>query len=268
MSQPHAIVIRTAGINCDEEMVRGFELAGARVTLVHLDTLAADPSPIDTADLIGFPGGFSYGDDIASGRIYAVKVRERLYPALRAAVERGACVLGICNGFQVMVQAGLLPGPEGGNWPETAPRQSLSLADNASARFIDDWETMLPDAASPCVWTKGIAADPLLSRLPIAHGEGRFTCSPERLAKLEANHQIALRYGANLNGSDAAVAGVCDPTGRIFGLMPHPDRFLDWTRHPTFTRLSPQQRTGDPLGLAIFKNGVRAATRSAVAATA
>lgn len=259
-SRPKAIVIRSAGINCDEEMVRGFELAGAEVDLVHLDTLAAEPERLGGYAIIGFPGGFSYGDDIASGRVYAVKTRERLYPALRRAAERGAYMLGICNGFQVMVQAGLLPGPVDGVWPELPPRQTLSLTDNQSARFIDDWEAMIPDTASPCVWTRGLEEDPQ-AILPIAHGEGRFVCPDALLEELTARGQIALRYGTNLNGSDGAVAGVCDVSGRLFGLMPHPDRFLDWNRHPSWTRFA--DRSGDPLGLRIFRNAVEAATPAA-----
>src|SRR5262245_19662175 len=136
---PSALVIRAAGTNCDGEMCRAFKLAGAEPSLVHLDALCRDPARIDEADLIGLPGGFSYGDDIASGRLLAVKVRERLSPALREAVLRGVPIIGICNGFQILVQVGLLPGPPPGQaWPEdAAPSQLTALTDNQDARFHD-----------------------------------------------------------------------------------------------------------------------------------
>src|SRR5262245_27915728 len=122
---PTAVVIRAAGTNCDAELVRAFTLAGATVRTVHLDRLAVEPDRLDEFDLIAFPGGFSYGDDIASGRIFAMRARERLYPALRRAIERGCPMIGVCNGFQVLVQVGLLPGPSDGAWPtERAPEQT------------------------------------------------------------------------------------------------------------------------------------------------
>lgn len=274
---PNALVIRTAGTNCDAEMCRGFELAGASVELVHIDRLIAHPSQVDAADLIGFPGGFSYGDDVASGRILAVKLRERLYPALRDAARRGAPMIGVCNGFQALVQVGLLPGPSAGaDWPQDAPPvQTVALTHNEGARFIDRWVGIRPNADSPCVWTRSLAAlsgrkgdavaDALM--LPIAHGEGRFvTASPAILDALKAGGQIALTYTQNPNGSAADIAGICDPTGRIFGLMPHPDRFLDWTLHPYWTRLDRTTTSQDAPGLLIFKDAVAAAatrTRSA-----
>jgi len=269
---PIALVIRAAGTNCDAEMARGFEMAGARATLAHVDALIADPSIIDGFDLIGFPGGFSYGDDIASGRIMAVKVREKLWPALRDAARRGCAMIGICNGFQTMVQIGLLPGPGAGEgWPEGAPPpQRVALRDNIGARYMDRWVPIEPDAKSVCVWTKGLselyAANPSARRdvlqLPVGHGEGRFLADSEStLVELRRNGQVALRYGDNFNGSQDSIAGICDSTGRIFGLMPHPDRFLDWTRHQHWTRLAASVRTGDTPGLMMFKNAVAAVAR-------
>ncbi|MCB9837767.1 MAG: phosphoribosylformylglycinamidine synthase subunit PurQ [Phycisphaeraceae bacterium] len=254
---PTTLIIRTAGTNCDQEMIRGFQLAGSDTRVVHLDSLIADPAPIESCDLIGFPGGFSYGDDIASGRVFAVKVRERLYPALREAAGRGVPMLGVCNGFQVMAQAGLLPDPLTGGKP------TIALTGNIGGRFIDDWARVEVDAESPCVWTRGLdlglngeeRAHAL--RLPLASGEGRFVAANEALlARLESNHQVPLRYVDNLNGSQGAVAGVCDPTGRVFGLMPHPDRYLEWVHHPYWTRLPASVRTGDTPGLRLFRNAV------------
>lgn len=261
------MVLRAAGINCDQEMVRAFALAGARTDLVHLDALIADPHRLGEYDLLGFPGGFSYGDDIASGRIFAMKVRERLYPALRGAAERGCLMIGACNGFQVLVQSGLLPGPGAGEaWPAgAAPAQQIALTDNLQARFVDDWIGMTPVEGSVCLWTRPLqrlvgrpGAEHMLM-LPVAHGEGRLVArSPEVLPALEAAGQIALRYSENYNGSEGAVAGVCDATGRIFGLMPHPERFLSWNRHPYWTRLPAELRAGETPGLAMFREAVEA----------
>ena len=285
-SLPRALVVRSAGTNCDRELCRAFELAGAAVSLVHLDALTADPSPIERAELIGLPGGFSYGDDIASGRIFAAKVRERLYPSLAAAVERGAPIIGVCNGFQVLVQCGLLPGPAAGEpWPRAdAPSPSVALGDNAGGRFIDDWVRVRVEPHTRCVWTMDLdpGADERTMVLPVAHGEGRFVASEATLASLEAGGQVALRYGEDINGSAGRVAGICDAPRRGFGLLPHPERYLQWTHHPSWTRLRAEgpwpprpvrigaERTGaeragaqqgvsEPPGLVMFRSAVRAA---------
>lgn len=271
-SRPQALVLRAPGTNCDAEMCQAFEMAGAQVTLVHLDRLVAEPSVVERCDLIGFPGGFSYGDDIASGRIFAMRLREHLYPALRDAARRGVPMIGACNGFQVLVQVGLLPGPAVGvEWPqESAPKQICALAHNSGGRFIDRWCRVAANPASNCVWTQGLSErwgsgggvgggnDVMM--LPIAHGEGRFVCdSQATLDSLVANNQVALRYTENPNGSSADIAGICDVSGRIFGLMPHPERYLDWTRHPFWTRLSATEKTGETPGLMMFRNAVEVA---------
>lgn len=260
---PRALVIRTAGTNCDAELCRAFELAGARAELVHLDALIADPGRLDAADLIGFPGGFSYGDDVASGRLFAVRVRERLYPSLRDAARRGAAMIGVCNGFQVLVQVGLLPGPARGEaWPEDLPPvPALSLTQNAGGRFVDAWHGGQIEPNSTCVWTEGLEAfDHELMCLPSAHAEGRLVVdAPGTIERLERAGQVAIRYTDNFNGSAGAIAGVCDATGRIFGLMPHPERYLEWTRHPSWTRLDASVRERVPPGLVMFRNAVAAA---------
>ncbi len=264
--QARALVVRTAGTNCDAEMCRAFELAGAAVQLIHLDRLIAEPTLLDGFELFGFPGGFSYGDDIASGRIFAVRLKEHLWPKLRAAASRGSVMIAACNGFQVIVQAGLLPGAQGGNWPAQPPAQEVTLQHNIGGRFIDTWLPVSYDPASVCVWTKGLteafAADERTDvlQLPIAHGEGRFvTAGPEVLARLRQSGQVAVRYTDNVNGSEDAIAGICDPSGRIFGLMPHPERYLDWTRHPYWTRLSRTVRAKETPGLLMFRSAVAAA---------
>lgn len=266
---PRALIVRTAGTNCDAELCRAFELGGARVERVHVRALIDEPARFDDFDLIGFPGGFSYGDDVASGRILAMQVRERLYPALRAAAERGAAMIGVCNGFQVLVQVGLLPGPSAGDsWPErAAPEQRVALADNDPPRFTDRWVRIAPDAASNCVWTRGLLETPAgdAMMLPIAHGEGRFVPrDADTLRALERGRQVALRYVDNPNGSAGDVAGICDASGRIFGLMPHPERYLDWTRHPFWTRLDAATRSRRTPGLAMFAGAVEAVRTQSV----
>lgn len=258
---PHAIVLRTAGTNCDAEMVRAFTLAGARAQLIHIDRLIDDPSILDDADLIGFPGGFSYGDDIGAGRVLGVRVRQRLYPALRDAAKRGVLMIGACNGFQVLVQTGLLPGFPENDWPDAAPEPTVALAENAGARFIDRWVRMEVPANTKCVWTQGIVFPTDAMMLPIAHGEGRLIASsPDTIAALQRTGQIAIRYASddNPNGSTADIAGICDPSGRIFGLMPHPERYLSWFNHPFWTRVPQDQRQGVTPGLQIFRNAVDA----------
>ncbi len=231
---------------------------------MHLDRVIERPGHLDAADLIAFAGGFSFGDDVASGRIFAVKTRERLYARLRTAAERGVPMIGVCNGFQILVQTGMLPGPAAGEpWPATPPDQTVSLTENASASYIDDWIPVAAEPNSCCIWTEGLdagaSADVL--RLPIAHGEGRFVTDDATLASLESQGQIALRYTDDPNGSMGNVAGICDPTGRIFGLMPHPERYLDWTKHPFWTRLDDETKASDTPGLTIFKSAVAAAVR-------
>ena len=294
-----ALVFRAAGINCDQEMARGFRMAGADVDLLHVRqvvrAVAADPAALDRYGLIGLPGGFSYGDDVASGRVLALLVRQRLYPALRTAAQRGTAMLGICNGFQVLTQAGLLPGPaspgpgpheqrqgngqwamgngaerDGIEWPQQPATPTIALCDNARGRYADRWVRLSVDASSPCVWTRDLQHDPTGTlMLPVGHGEGRFFAPPAVVQALKANGQAPLTYLDNFNASAGAIAGVCDPTGRIFGLMPHPDRFLDWTRHPHWTRLKPERSDksgmdrggkGEPTpGLRLFINAVEAA---------
>lgn len=256
---PHTLILRTAGTNCDRELAHAFKLAGATTQTLHLHNLIEDPRKLEDFDLIGFPGGFSYGDDIAAGRILANRLKHRLLEPLLAAIDRGVPMFGPCNGFQVLVKLGLLPDPRAGG-------QQVTLAHNTSGRFIDRWTPVAVEPASRCIWTKGME-DHLL---PMAHGEGRFTAPADVLDRLEQNGQIALRYdtsgggiagggdsgGENPNGSDRDIAGVCDPTGLVFGLMPHPERFLHPTNHPHWTRQPPEFMDEVPVGLRYFQNAV------------
>jgi phosphoribosylformylglycinamidine synthase subunit PurQ / glutaminase len=262
------LVITAPGINCDLELCRAFEAAGAKVETVHLERLMREPSLIDRFRLIGLPGGFSYGDDIAAGRVMAQLIRQSIYPALAAAIERGVPMITPCNGFQIAVQSGLLPGPDAGTpWPEEPAAPSVALTQNAQARFNDAWTRFEIPANTRCVWTRGVTCAPGTDLLPCAHGEGRFVADEEMIAQLEANGQVAVRYAANenFNGSMKAIAGICDTTGLVFGLMPHPERYTRWSQHPTWTRLDPSVRQGETPGLQMFRAAVRHALGAPVA---
>lgn len=246
---PSCLIIRTAGTNCDRELAHAFELAGATTRKVHLNALVEQPEQVEAYDLIGFPGGFSYGDDIAAGRIMANRLRHRLLEPLRAAIARGTAMIGICNGFQVLVKLGLLPDPDAG-------RQTATLADNTAGRFVDRWVKLETPAETRCIWTRDLGD----FDLPIAHGEGRFVAaSDDLLARWRAGGQIALQYAPddNPNGSTDHIAGVCDPSGLVFGLMPHPERYTHATHHPAWTRQAAETLSQTPAGLRLFENAVR-----------
>ena len=241
------LIIRTAGTNCDAELGHAFEMAGTATQTLHLSTLIDQPDVIGGFDLIGFPGGFSYGDDIAAGRIFANRLRHQLLEPLQDAVRRGVPMIGICNGFQVMVKLGLLPDP-------ASAVQQTTLADNNTGRFICKWGPVVEDESSVCIWTKGLGA----FELPIAHGEGRFTAPGQVMQTLKAQGQVALRYapGMNPNGSDDDIAGICDPSGVVFGLMPHPERYTTATQHPQWTRQGAGFLDQEMPGLRLFRNAV------------
>jgi phosphoribosylformylglycinamidine synthase len=254
MSRPRAIVLRAPGTNCDEETAFAWELAGAEVTTWHVGRLLESPEVLDAFQILTIPGGFSYGDDLGAGRIFATRLGTVLEEALGRFRDRGGLILGICNGFQVLVRAGLLPGG--------ATPCSATLTFNGSGHFESRWVRLSP--------TPGISPflnDDRSFELPVAHGEGRFVLADAHaLTALDKSRQLVLRYvdesdqpteeyPDNPNGSSGAVAGVCDPSGRVFGLMPHPERFVDPLQHPRWTRSS---RQGEGDGLRLFRNAVAA----------
>ncbi len=243
--KPKVMVLRAAGTNCEAETAHAFSLVGAEPTILHINRLREKPAALRDYQALAIPGGFSYGDDIASGRILANELMSALRDELLAFVDRGGFAIGICNGFQVLVKAGLLPRVDG------ASVQQATLTDNVSGRYTDTWVRVKPDATK-CQWVPD--ADEI--ELPIAHAEGRFAADAATLDRLERDGQVALRYsgGTNPNGSARDIAGVCDPTGRVFGLMPHPERFLRWENHPRWTR---EERRAEGDGVRFFRCAVR-----------
>jgi phosphoribosylformylglycinamidine synthase subunit PurQ / glutaminase len=252
MLAPRALVLRAPGTNCDLETAHAFERAGGIARRVHVQALAERPAAADDYQILCIPGGFSYGDDVASGRILALELVTRLSDMLLRFRDRGGLVLGICNGFQVLLQTGLLLTDEAG-------QRQATLAHNRSGRYVDRWVRLRCQPGN-CVFLHGLTT----LELPVAHAEGRFVARSEAdLESLAAAGQLPLRYAAdaggvatNPNGSVADVAGCCDPTGRVFGLMPHPERFINATQHPAWHgRLEPDAAGS---GLAVFVNAVRA----------
>jgi phosphoribosylformylglycinamidine synthase len=248
-----AAVLRTAGTNCDAETVHALKRAGAAVDLVHLHAVMRAPQRLADYRIVLFPGGFTYGDDIASGVVFATEMRDRVLPELRKRIADGALVLGICNGFQILVRAGLLPDTDGSG------EQTASLQPNVSGKFECRW-VRLEATTDQCVFLeKG-----QIIECPVAHMEGRFVTDEALRSRLAENGQLALRYTApdggdaeypwNPNGSRLGIAGVCDPTGRVLGLMPHPERNVETWHHPHWTR-----GTAGGAGLSVFTNAVKTA---------
>lgn len=262
MSSPRVLILRAPGTNCDEETAFAFEQAGAVAERIHVNRLAENSALKDRYQILCLPGGFSYGDDIAAGRILATRLRQHLSDLVDQFVhgDGDRLVLGICNGMQVLMRLGVLT--EGVGDGNQAP---ATLTWNNHGRFEDRWVHLAVDD-TPCVFLKGIER----LYLPMAHAEGKFVTADESvLSDLQQQGRLAIRYcdgdqggvesdvlpfPQNPNGADANVAGVCDETGRVFGLMPHPERHVDPTQHPFWTRRTEQPSEGD--GLAIFRNAV------------
>lgn len=250
-TKPNVLILRAPGTNCDVETAYAFELAGAKAERIHVNRLLEDPSIADRFQILCFPGGFSFGDDVASGRILAATIHHHLTDAIRKFRDAEKLVLGICNGFQILIKSGILIA-------EDAEGLQATLTWNKCGVYTDRWTRLTTDG-DRCVFLRGVKE----LYLPIAHAEGRFAARSEAvLDKLEAEGRLALRYVPedNPNGAVRNVAGVCDETGRVFGLMPHPERHIDATQHPRWTRLAPEQRAANPEtagdGFVLFKNAV------------
>ena len=255
MEKVKAIVLRAAGVNCDLETQHAFVLAGAEAERIHINRVIEQPELLESFQILVFPGGFSYGDDVAAGKILANQTIHHLRDALVRFIEAGKLVLGICNGFQVLIKAGILPGFDGGG-PMNPAGQQVTLTDNDSGKFEDRWVTLQP-GTDRCVFL-----DPgRRIALPIAHGEGKIAAAdPTVLERIKQEGHVAFRYvdadgnegpfPVNPNGSADSIAGLTDSTGRVLGLMPHPERFVRRTQHPHWTRLPQKDEAGD--GMMIF----------------
>ncbi|MBL8694755.1 MAG: phosphoribosylformylglycinamidine synthase I [Planctomycetes bacterium] len=249
---------RAPGTNCDRELEYAFERAGAQVELVPLARLFETKEPFGSAGIVAFPGGFSYGDDVASGKIFAVEVQARLQDSLLRFLDRGGLSIGICNGFQVLAKAGILPG-------FTPGKQEATLAHNASGRFEGRWVT-LEALACRAEFIPAGARIPM----PSAHGEGQFLAFDDAtLRRIVDEKLVAFRYVTrdgeapapypdNPNGSVLGIAGICDPRGRVMGMMPHPERNIAFHHDPEWTRRS---RSEEGAGMVIFRRLVEQARR-------
>jgi phosphoribosylformylglycinamidine synthase len=275
---PRVLILRAPGTNCDGETAHAFSLVGGQVDVLHVNRLLEEQNLCRQYQILCIPGGFSFGDDIASGRIFANLLKHHLADALAEFKAAGKLILGICNGFQVLIQTKMLLDDRAG--------QQTTLAWNRSGKFEDRWVYLRADGTR-CLFLAGIDT----MYLPVAHGEGRFaTASVAVLDQLESAGQLVLRYTAapehtspkpqrgdaerasaeplhhpvpsrqspapypvNPNGAERNIAGICDSTGRVFGLMPHPERHVDPTQHPRWTR-GESKTPGD--GLQIFENAV------------
>ncbi len=272
---PRVLILRAPGTNCDQESAHAFELAGGVPERWHVNRLLEAPAKAAEFQILCLPGGFSYGDDIAAGRILGNQIEHHLADALREFHDAGKLIIGICNGFQILLKTELLLAKDTAGPPAT-------LAANASGKFEDRWVN-LTVTSTKCVFLSDIES----MELPVAHGEGRFVPRDEKVLESQrANGQLVLKYTSiadcglriadskaqseirnpnseidfsvpypqNPNGAIDDVAGICDTTGRVFGLMPHPERFVDPTQHPNWTR-GPKREVGE--GLRVFQNAVR-----------
>ena len=250
MSRPRICVVRAPGTNCDIETAFAFESCGGHAERVHVFRLLEQPERLAEYQVLCVPGGFSYGDDLGAGVIFSRQLRGRLGAALAAFLERDTLMLGICNGFQVLLKAGILPGGAEA-WPPAPDAQpDATLTWNDNGHYTDRW-VRLRVAAGGNVFLRGMDA----LDLPIAHAEGKLVVrNASALDAWRRGGQIALEYDPhNPNGSVANIAGLGDPSGRILGLMPHPERFLFATQHPQWTRL---RLEGEGAGRRLFRNAV------------
>jgi phosphoribosylformylglycinamidine synthase len=265
--KPNVLILTGYGLNCDMETAHAFERVGAQSHRVHINALIDGSVSIDSFHIMVFGGGFSWGDDHGAGVIQAVRMKTHLGENLLAFIDQGNLIIGICNGFQTLVNMGLLPG-----FDSNYQKRSVALIHNDCGNFRDQWVSLTINPASPCIWTQGLNQ----LDLPVRHGEGKFYAETDVIDRLGQDNQIVFQYSKpdghpaegqfphNPNGSLRDIAGICDPTGRILGLMPHPEAYHHYTHHPDWTRrLAMQLRQKSPvdtepvLGIRLFENAIR-----------
>ncbi len=275
MKQTRAIVITGNGTNCEMEAAHACHLGGFDETVIaHIAEILSGEIRLDDFHFLNMTGGFLDGDDLGSAKAQANRLKnaavagsdEKLVDQFTRFIADGKLILGVCNGFQLMVKMGMLPGFDG-----EYLHQTVTLTHNDCGRFQDRWTYLQVDSDSPSIYTRGIDKG---IYLPVRHGEGKFLCdSAATLARIEAGHLAVLRYSvadyaeatmefpANPNGSTGAIAALCDPTGRLMGLMPHPEAFVHYTQHPRWTRENLPEE-GD--GLILYKNADEYARKNLV----
>lgn len=256
---PKVCVLKTDGVNCDKETANAFSLAGGRPKTVHMNELRAGEEKLNNFQILAIPGGFSYGDDVASGKVLALELNSYLGDQLNNFVyQQKGLILGVCNGFQVLVRTGLLPFG-------TMGEMKTTLTNNDSGKFECRWINLKVENNSACTFLNGMG-NPI--SLQVAHGEGKFFAKEPELNRIEAEKLVVLRYcdqlgnvtqehPQNPNGSLNSIAGITDPTGRILGLMPHPERFVRITQYPNWRRIP----NLEPQGLPLFKNMISYASQ-------
>ncbi len=263
MIKPKAFVLYGDGINCDAETVWALNLAGFVPTKVHTSEILETPRKLMTAQMLALPGGFSFGDEIASGKILALKLKEKLKDVLYDYIERGNLVMGICNGFQVLVQLGLLPSSK----PNAI--RTVSLCHNTSGKFINKWVELEISPFSSSMYFEGLTT----IHLPIRHGEGRLAIADDSSDMLveQIKKRAILRYAEDVNGSFDRIAALTNEKGNVLGLMPHPEAFVRWSQHPAWTlskyptrsekaglKVTVSPAFGIPHGLSILMNAAKA----------
>ncbi len=257
MTKPKVCVLRSDGANCDEELFYAFEKFGASPSMVHINELRNKSKKLKNFQILALPGGFSYGDDIASGKVLAVELISFLKDEIQTFVDRKGLVLGICNGFQTLVRTGLLPFGNLG-------KMDATLTQNDSGHFECRW-VKIKGEKSKCLFLNH--NEPI--DIAVNHGEGKFYAEPSVIKKIEDQKLVIFRYidqngkptqkyPDNPNGSINSIAGICDPTGRILGMMPHPEKFIEITQHPNWRR----QKFTKPHGAFIFENLISYAKKS------
>ncbi len=266
MKKVNALILTGFGLNCDEETAHAFKSAGAVPHKVHINALVSGRVRLDGFQILAFGGGFSWGDDHGAGVIQALKLKNHVGGDLLSFVDQGKLIIGICNGFQALVNLGLLPGLD-----KDYTQRTVSITFNDCGNFRDQWVHLAVNPHSPCVFTKGMTQ----ADFPVRHGEGKVIADPEIVEQLLARNQVVLQYAdhqgnpangrfpLNPNGAMADIAGICDPTGCIFGLMPHPEAYIHFTNHPDWPRREEiLKRQGKSLkeemtaGVRLFKNAV------------